>query len=192
VSSACRTEIAGSCNSYLDVPEHEGKRTHSRDLVCPGCAISLSLSCEVRAQGKPGADCARSTVCDGSERKHTGLTGTAETSRLSPRNGFTAYTCSPRGSGLSCPRCRRETSADVAPGSRRQDHTTSPSAAVFRPAAGLDPFRNQAVTPEIAASIASLAQRIVTIAKRPSVGRDAGLIPQIRIPVKRNIFDFGT
>src|SRR5262245_8065534 len=40
---------------------------------------------------------------------HTGLTGTAETSRLSPRNGFTAYTYSPRGSGLSCPRCQRQT-----------------------------------------------------------------------------------
>src|SRR5207344_284212 len=32
----------------------------------------------------------------GSEEAHTGLTGTAETSRPSPRNGFTAYTCSPR------------------------------------------------------------------------------------------------
>src|SRR5262249_1994112 len=37
----------------------------------PGCAISLSLFLK-RAQGKPGADCARSPVCEGSERKHTG------------------------------------------------------------------------------------------------------------------------
>src|SRR5262245_23293366 len=50
-------------------------------------------SASQRAQGKPGADCARSPVCESSERKHTGLTtGTARTSRLSPRNGFTAYT----------------------------------------------------------------------------------------------------
>jgi hypothetical protein len=35
----------------------------------------------------------------------------------------------------------------------------------------LIPFENQAVTPEIAAAIASCAQRIVTIAKRPSSGR---------------------
>src|ERR1700752_3291437 len=41
--------------------------------------------------------------------------------------------CSPRGGGLSCPRCRRRISADVAPGSRRQDHTTSPYAAAFSP-----------------------------------------------------------
>src|SRR5437879_4464324 len=68
-------------------------------------------SLEKRAQGKPGADCARSTVRENSERMHTDLTGTAETSRLSPRNGFTAYTCSPRGSGLSCPRGRAERSA---------------------------------------------------------------------------------
>jgi hypothetical protein len=42
----------------------------------------------------------------------------------------------------------------------------------FRPAADLIPFGNQAVTPEIAASIASRAQRIVTIAKRPTAGGD--------------------
>src|SRR5712691_13468452 len=34
---------------------------------------------------------------------HTDLTGTAETSRLSPRNGFTAYTCSPRGTASFAP-----------------------------------------------------------------------------------------
>src|SRR5262245_35015979 len=54
-------------------------------------AISLALF-DQRAQGKPGADCARSPVCESNERMHTDLTGTAETSRLSPRNGFTAYT----------------------------------------------------------------------------------------------------
>jgi hypothetical protein len=81
-----------------------------------------------RAQGKPGADCARSTVCESSERMHTDLTGTAETSRLSPRNGLTAYTCSPRGAAFLAPVAGGKP-ADVAPGSRRQDHTTSPAAA---------------------------------------------------------------
>jgi hypothetical protein len=76
----------------------------------PSFANSLSLFLgrgrrESRAPTAPASPCAES-----SERKHTGLTGTAETSRLSPRNGFTAYTCSPRGSGLSCPRCRRKIS----------------------------------------------------------------------------------
>jgi hypothetical protein len=72
-------------------------------------AISLSLSLErgrreSRAPTAPAVPCAK-----GAKEMHTGLTtGTARTSRLSPRNGFTAYTCSPRGSGLSCPRCRRE------------------------------------------------------------------------------------
>src|SRR5436853_5880552 len=51
-------------------------------------SVANSLaSPEREAQGKPGADCARSTVCK-KETTHTGLTGTAETSRLSPRNGF--------------------------------------------------------------------------------------------------------
>src|SRR5262249_7521009 len=100
-------------------------------------------------------DCARSAVCKNCETRHTGLTGTAETSRLSPRNGFTAYTSSPRGSGLSCPRCRQEIPADVAPGSRRQDHTTSPYAA--------GSFAIETATP-----IASCTQRVVTMAIRPS------------------------
>src|SRR5262245_52474890 len=56
------------------------------------------------------------------------------------------------------PRCWRKTPANVAPGSRRQDHTTSPSAAgAFV----------RCKTPDAAAAIASPTQRIVTIAKRP-------------------------
>ena len=55
----------------------------------------------------------------------------------------------------------------------------------------MTPFGDQALTPEIAASIASRALRIVTIAKRPSVGQDGRFVPQIRITVKRNIFDLG-
>ena len=54
-------------------------------------------SLEVRAQGKPGADCARIAVCEECYKEmHTDLTSAARTSRLSPRNGFTAYTQSPR------------------------------------------------------------------------------------------------
>ena len=51
---------------------------------------------------------------------------------------------------------------NVAPGSRRQDHTTSPSAAAFS--------SDEQGSSDAAASIASRAQRIVTIAKRPSGG----------------------
>jgi hypothetical protein len=59
---------------------------------------------ESRAPTAPAVPCAKACY----RNAHGLTTGTAETSRLSPRNGFTAYTGSPRGSGLSCPRCRRE------------------------------------------------------------------------------------
>jgi hypothetical protein len=54
----------------------------------------------------------------------------------------------------------------VAPGSRRQDHTTSPSAASV--------LVRHASMPDATASIASCTLRIVTIAKRPSVGTGRG------------------
>ena len=83
----------------------------SRGSISPECCQFVVPLLEKRAQGKPGADCARSPVCKKCAMKAHGLTtGTAETSRLSPRNGFTAYTRSPRGSGLSCPRCQWEDS----------------------------------------------------------------------------------
>jgi hypothetical protein len=110
---------------------NEDTGPHSRGTICPSFAISLpSLEKrrrESRAPTAPAVPCAK-----GALRTHTGLTtGTARTSRLSPRNGFTAYTCSPRGSGLSCPRCAGGDLPQVAPGSRRQDHTISPYAAAF-------------------------------------------------------------
>src|SRR5262245_18198161 len=91
---------------------------------------------------------------------HTDLTGTAETSRLSPRNGFTAYTCSPRGSGLSCPRCRRKDSRQrsarvAAPGPH--DFAVRCRVFVRCACAHLTPQRPS-----------HPVQRFVTIAKRPS------------------------
>jgi hypothetical protein len=129
-----------------------------------------------RAQGKPGADCARSTVCKKVASTHTALTGTAETSRLSPRNGLTAYTCSPRGAAFLAPVASGRTSTNVAPGSRRQDHTTSPYAAFLRPAPDLIPFGNQAATPEIAASIASRTRRIRDDRASSLSGRETGRV----------------
>ena len=93
---------------------------------------------------------------------HTVLTGTAETSRPSPRNGFTAYTCSPRGGGLSCPRCRRNDSC------QRSARVAAPGPHDF--AVRCERSRPVKRSPDAAASIASRALRIVTIAKRPSVG----------------------
>ena len=81
-----------------------------------------------RAQGMPGAQCARSRACSVestrvSHHGHTGIT------RHSPRNGFTAYFVLSPVIGLSCHRHLAELPPrDLTPASRRQDHTTSPSA----------------------------------------------------------------
>jgi len=91
-------------------------------------ANSLLPLCRGRREGRapaaPASPCAM-----GSKKTHTDLTGTARTSRPSPRNGFKAYFVLSPGSGLFCPRSQRQLAPKVAPGSRRQDHTTSPSAA---------------------------------------------------------------
>jgi hypothetical protein len=57
-------------------------------------------------------------------------TGSPESSRLSPRNGFTAYFVLSPVTGLFCHRRRRIISADLTPASGRQDHTILPSAPV--------------------------------------------------------------
>ena len=58
-------------------------------------------------------------------------TGSAESIRPSLRNGFTAYNVLSPVIGLACHRRRRKLlSADLTPGSGRQDHTISPSASV--------------------------------------------------------------
>ncbi len=82
-----------------------------------------------RAQGMPGAQCTRSLACDRNkahERSHHRSTGIT---RHSPRNGFTAYfVLSPARSGLFVTVISRLLGADLTPASRRQNHTTSPSA----------------------------------------------------------------
>jgi len=82
---------------------------HSRDSFASGSCISLAPSSirgrrESRAPTAPASPCAESR-----ERTHTGLTGTAETSRLSPRNGLAAYFVLSPVSGLYCHRCRTRT-----------------------------------------------------------------------------------
>jgi hypothetical protein len=109
---------------------------------------------ESQAPTAPAAPCAKVL-----QKMHTGLTGTAETSRLSPRNGFTAYFVLSPVSGLSCHRrCVGLTSSSLTPGSRRQDHTTSPYAAAFS---------SGAETPDAASVHRNPRQRSVTTAKRP-------------------------
>src|SRR5215204_309121 len=71
----------------------------SRGAIHPSFTISLSL-CEQRAQGMPGARCTRGLVCQELRIWRTRAYRAAETLRHPLRNGFTAYTCSPRWSGL--------------------------------------------------------------------------------------------
>ncbi len=107
----------------------------------------------------PGARRARSLVrvVKSTRVSHHGHTGIA---RHSPRNGFNDCFALSRVTGLSChPRPAESCFRNLTPASGRQDHTTSPSA-------------SRAV--RLSAPSASTASRpaSVTIASRPSVGRD--------------------
>src|SRR5216683_1239111 len=91
----------------------------------------------------------------------------SQTFRLSPREWFYGFLRAlPGGAGLLSP-SPADNSADLTPASRRQDHTTSP-------------YATESFAVETAASIASRAQRFVTMAKRPSCGHEtAELVPLI-------------
>src|SRR4051794_19161073 len=61
----------------------------SRGTICPRFASTLSL--EERERGMPGARCTRGLVCNIVRVGAHEHTGSAETLRHPPRNGFTAY-----------------------------------------------------------------------------------------------------
>src|SRR6476469_5289266 len=107
--------------------------------------------------GMPGAQCARSRAwCVVNTRvSHHGHTGNT---RHSPRNGFNGLLRALPGDRALLPPSPAALAASLTPASGRQDHTTSPSASAR--------FVKRA--------FASTASRptFVTIAKRPSEGRD--------------------
>ena len=112
----------------------------------------------------PGAQCTRSLVCEVvvqdaheySQRSHRKSPG------IPARNGFTAYVELSPAIGLFCHRrLRKLLPADLTPASRRQDHTTSPSAS-----------KTLSSEAPLAATASSPAS--VTIAIRPSSGVDGG------------------
>src|SRR5882724_651050 len=110
---------------------------------------------ECRALDTPAALCAK-------VKKHTSIvtTVTPETSGIPRAVVLTTYTALSPVTGLSCHRRPRKLpSANLTPASGRQDHTTSPSASSAL---------------RLCAPSASTASRpaFVTIASRPSVGRD--------------------
>jgi hypothetical protein len=80
---------------------------------------------ECRVPSAPAASCAYGGVKNAheySQRSHRKSPG------IPARNGFTAYTYSPRRSGFLASVACGVFSTSLTPASRRQDHTTSPSA----------------------------------------------------------------
>jgi hypothetical protein len=105
----------------------------------------------------PGAWCARRRMCESRKQKAHALVRSHRKHPAFPAQWFTTYFVLSPVIGLFCHRRPRKLlSTNLTPASRRQDHTTSPSASV--------PFVKGA-----SASIASRSAS-VTIASRPSCG----------------------
>ena len=90
---------------------------------------NLATLFEQRAQGKPGADCARSPVCEECYRNAHGLNHRySQDIPAFPAQWFYGlYVLSPGKRPFLPPFCGSKL-PQVAPGSRRQDHTISPYA----------------------------------------------------------------
>src|SRR5215212_10431647 len=148
-----------------------------------------------RAQGMPGARCTRSLACKNKKAHEVVTTSSPEQPGIPRAMVLTAYfEISPVIGLFVTVACEYDSSApgradfapqNLTPASRRQDHTTSPSAATSFVCA---PVRRSRVGPRPAITIARRRCRVhripcptsVTIAKRPSrVGRDGGDIEVI-------------
>ena len=130
---------------------------------------------ECRVRAAPAVSCAKN--CTVGAHEHT---GERKHSDIPCATALRLISCSPRRSGLVVTVISGILPADLTPASRRQDHTTSPYAAT-------------AIRLWRAASIASRAPRVVTMAIRPSGGREtAQLIILIFRNEKQNIFSWGT
>src|SRR5438874_10799053 len=139
-------------------------RIYVRDLAAwfrPSFANSLALS-KQRAQGKPGADCTRGLVCQTHSNRRTRAYRFSRNSPAFPTQWLYGLYRALPGERACLPPSLADDSTSLAPASRRQDHTTSPYASAFSSGAK--------IAPDAKASTASPAQRIVTIAKRPSGG----------------------
>src|SRR5438445_12689884 len=151
----------GPCVRRDDVGREYASAISRRDF-----ARALQIPCphprktgrrESRVPTAPAVSCAKRTVIDAHEH-----TGSAETARLSPRNGFTAYFVLSPVSGLFCHCHWRDTSRQLsasiaAPGPH--DFPVRPRSLVLHARACLKQKRPPHSSP-----------RIVTIAKRPSCG----------------------
>jgi hypothetical protein len=135
IASVSEAIHAATCTARVDcfvafAPRNDAG-THLRHLAArtaPELCRRVSLK-EQRAQGMPGAWCARSRAwCVESTRvSHHGHTGNT---RHSPRNGFNGFLRDLPGDRAFLPPSppRSLLLENLTPASGRQDHTTSPSA----------------------------------------------------------------
>ena len=144
---------------------------------CPSFASFVSLS-EKRAQGMPGAGCTREPCVQKECTLRTQATQVQPDNRHSPRNGFTAYTWSPRCTGLVSHRRFAFVTQGLIPASGNRDRTISPYA--FGASSLHQPRPSHPAT------------RQVTIGRNaPLAGRDGWNIGMISLPKKRIIFESG-
>src|SRR5689334_21628208 len=94
-------------------------------MICPSSAILLSLACaegagKAERRRHPYIPCAEAHGHPVCRSTRASTTGTARTSRLSPRDGLTAYTYSPRGAAFLAPvtggKLRKRSARVAAPG----------------------------------------------------------------------------
>src|SRR4051812_6745691 len=112
---------------------HPGSQTHLRDLAAGARVLLYVLPSEnQRAWGMPGARCTRSLACK-MGREHTSVvtTGSPELPGIPARNGFNGFLRALPGDRAFLSPSSADRSANLTPASRRQDHTTSPSASVL-------------------------------------------------------------
>ena len=97
--------------------------------VCARLILNFPPSEDQRAQGMPGARCARSLACKNESSTHASHHGHTGNTRHSPRNGLRLISRSPRGPGSFAPVVSQGlTPQTLTPASGCQDHTTLPSA----------------------------------------------------------------
>ena len=127
-----------------------------------------------RAQGMPGAWCARRRMCEGRKQKAHALVRSHRKHPAFPAQWFYGFLRALPGDRALLPPSPADRSANLTPASRRQDHTTSPSASA----------------PFVKGASASTASRLtlVTIAKRPSGRRDGAILGLIWVCRERKYF----
>ena len=102
---------------------------HSRGMVCPSLAISLSLFCEEGA-GKAGRRLRPQRRVLKVDKNAHGFDRYSQDIPAFPTQWlYGLYVLSPGKRAFLAPVVSGKLAVNVAPGSRRQDHTTSPYAA---------------------------------------------------------------